>query len=30
LQDSGFGFGVDFNDWKQVVTFRALVIRPLL
>jgi hypothetical protein len=29
LGDSGFGLGVDFNDWKQVVTFRALLIRPL-
>ena len=29
LSDSGFGVGADFNDWKQVVTFRALLIHPL-
>jgi len=29
LRDLDVGFGVDSNDWKQVVTFRALVTRPL-
>jgi hypothetical protein len=29
LRDLGFGFGMDFSDWKQVVAFRALLIRPL-